>query len=153
MRWNRDCTQNGTHYARAIEQALYEGQIQPEDIAYMSLDGRAMPASDLGEAHALQRIFGTRLAQLPVSVPRTMIGHSYAAAGAIDAITALLSLKHRLIPPTVNCEELESPYGLNMVRDEARPFSSQESHAVVLGARGIGGTNVVLALKKDGRGE
>jgi 3-oxoacyl-(acyl-carrier-protein) synthase len=139
---------DGSHYARAIEMALYEGQIQPEDIAYLSLDGRAIPSADQGEAQALQRVFGPQLSSLPVSVPRTMTGHSYAAAGTLDAITALLALKHRFIPPTLNCEDLEPQYRLNLIRNEAQPFSSQKPHAVVLGARGIGGINVVLALKK-----
>jgi 3-oxoacyl-[acyl-carrier-protein] synthase II len=140
---------DSSHYARAIEMALYEGQIQPEDIAYFSLDGRAIPSADQGEAQALRQVFGPQLSQLPVSVPRTMPGHSYAAAGAIDAITALLALKHRLIPPTLNCEMLEPQYELNLIRHDAQPFSSQEPHTVVLGARGIGGVNVVLALNKE----
>ncbi len=138
---------NGSYYARAIEAALYEGQIQPEDIAYFSLDGRAIPSADLGEVQALRQIFGPPLSQLPVSVPRTMTGHSYAASGAIDAITALLALKHRFIPPTLHCEDLDPQYELNLIRHEAHPFSSQ-ANTVVLGARGIGGINVVLALKK-----
>ncbi len=81
-----------------------------------------------------------------------MSGHSYAAAGAIDAITALLALKHHFIPPTLNCEDLEPQYGLNLIRHEAQPFTSQGPHTVVLGARGIGGVNVVLALKKGDSG-
>ena len=80
-----------------------------------------------------------------MSVPRTMIGHSYAAAGVLDTITALMALQHRTIPPTINCEELDPGYGLNLVRDEARPLSQS---AVLIGGRGAGGANVVLAVKK-----
>jgi 3-oxoacyl-(acyl-carrier-protein) synthase len=81
---------------------------------------------------------------LPVSIPRTMLGHSYAAAGALDTITALLALYHGLIPPTINCEQLDLRYGLNMVQDEARPLTRP---AVLIGGRSNGGTNVVLAIK------
>jgi 3-oxoacyl-(acyl-carrier-protein) synthase len=140
---------NGSYYARAIEMALTEAQAQPEDIAYFSLDGRALPSADQGEARALHRVFGSQLCQIPVSVPRTMIGHSYAAAGAIDAITALLALKHGIIPPTLNCEEQEPAYELPTIAQQAQPFARHNPDTVLLGGRSIGGANVVLALKKE----
>lgn len=136
---------DGTHYARAIQLAMQEGDVRPQDIAYFSLDGRAVPTSDQGEAQALHMVFSSNLEWLSVSVPRTMLGHSYAAAGTLDAITALLALKHGQIPPTINCEELEPRYGLNLVQTEARPLAGS---VVLLGGRAMGGTNVVLALKR-----
>ncbi len=138
---------NGTQYARAIHIAMETGNLQTKDIAYFSLDGRAMPYSDAGEVEALHIAFGSELPDIPVSIPRTMLGHSYAAAGALDAITAFMALRHRLIPPTINCENLDLRYGLNMVRDEARPLVQHEQ-AVLLGGRAIGGANVVVALKQ-----
>ncbi|HEY4034205.1 MAG TPA: beta-ketoacyl-[acyl-carrier-protein] synthase family protein [Ktedonobacteraceae bacterium] len=135
---------DGRHYARAIRLAMQEGDVNLRDIGYFSLDGRALPAADQEEAEALRLVFGNDVEQLPVSVPRTMLGHSYGAVGAIDAITALLALRHRLIPPTINCEELNPDYGLNLVQKEARPFFES---AVLIGGRGVGGANVVLAIK------
>ena len=143
---------DGRQYARAMRLALEEGQVDTADIAYISLDGRALPTSDKGEAEALHMTFDTELAHLPVSVPRTMFGHTYAAAGALDTITALLALKHGFIPPTINCEALIPGYGLDMVRSEARklyrPGSARMPRSVLIGGRGIGGANVALALKK-----
>jgi len=81
-----------------------------------------------------------------VSAPRTTIGHGYAAAGAIDTTTALLALKHGCIPPTINCEELDPAYDLDIVRDWARELD--ERRVVLIGGRGIGGANTVLAIKK-----
>jgi 3-oxoacyl-(acyl-carrier-protein) synthase len=140
----RTSSSDGRQYARAIQLAMQEGDVDLRDIAYFSLDGRAIPASDEGEAEASYMVFGKNLAQLPVSVPRTMLGHSYGAAGAIDAITALLALRHGLIPPTINCEELDPRYGLNIVRKEACPLFGS---AVLIGGRATGGANVVLAIK------
>jgi 3-oxoacyl-[acyl-carrier-protein] synthase II len=137
---------NGTQYARAIRIAMENSQLQTRDIAYFSLDGRAMSYSDAGEVEALQMTFGSDLDTLPVSVPRTMIGHGYAAAGALDAVTAFMSLRHHLIPPTINCEHLDPRYGLDMVCDEAR-LLVQRKQAVLLGGRAIGGANIVVALK------
>lgn len=136
---------NGKQYARAIRLAMQEGNISTEDIAYFSLDGHALPLSDQGEAEALRQVFGGDLEKLPVSVPRTTQGHSFAATGAIDTITALLALQDKIVPPTINCEELDPRFGLAMAPDEARPSSGS---AVLLGGRGIGGMNVVLAVKK-----
>jgi 3-oxoacyl-(acyl-carrier-protein) synthase len=136
---------NGSQYARAIQLVMQEAQLQSQDIGYFSLDGQAIPSSDQGEADALHKVFGSDLERLPVSVPRTMLGHSYAAAGALDAITALLALQRGMIPPTINCEELDPRYGLNLVKEEARPLSAP---TVLLGGRALGGTNVVLALRK-----
>jgi 3-oxoacyl-(acyl-carrier-protein) synthase len=135
---------DGRYYARAIRLAMQEGNVSPRDIGYFSLDGRALPAADQGEAEALHLVFGNDVEQLPVSVPRTMLGHSYAASGAIDAITALLAFRHGLVPPTINCEELNPDYRLNLVRQEAHPFSKS---TVLVGGRGVGGANVVLAIK------
>ncbi len=136
---------SGKQYARAIQLALEEGELLPQEIAYFSADGRALPTSDAGEAEALHRVFGSLAGRVLVSVPRTTTGHAYAAAGPLDAITALLALQQQLIPPTINCEQLDPAYGLNLVRDQARPTTGS---VVLLGGRATGGSNVVLAIRK-----
>jgi len=132
------------YYARAMSLALNEAHINSSEIGYVSLDGRALPAHDRMEVEALYQTFGADAARLPASVPRTMLGHSFAAAGVLDTITALLSLDHRLIPPTINCEEVDPRYNLDLVRDEARPLSK---NAVLLCGRSLTGANVALAVR------
>ena len=140
---------DGKQYARAMRLAMQEADILPEDIAYFSLDGRALPSFDASEFDALSRTFGAGLERLPVSVPRTMLGHSYAAAGALDTITTMLALQHNLVPPTINCEEPDPRYELNLVRDAARPLKYRgATQSALIGGRGTGGTNVVLAINK-----
>jgi len=138
---------NGTQYARAIRLAMESSHLHTSDIAYFSPDGRAMPYSDAGEVEALHMAFGADLATMPISVPRTTLGHSYAAAGALDAVTAFMALRHRLVPPTINCENVDPHYGLDIVRGSARPLVAQ-AQAVLLGGRAIGGANVVVAVKQ-----
>ncbi len=77
-----------------------------------------------------------------------MIGHSYAAAGVLDTITGLMALQQCLIPPTINCEELDPRYDLQLVRDEAQSFTGS---AILIGGRGLGGANVVLAYASHER--
>jgi 3-oxoacyl-(acyl-carrier-protein) synthase len=141
----RSPSSDGRQYARSMRLAMQEGDLDPQDITYFSLDGRANPVSDTGEAEALRLVFGEHLSHLPVSVPRTMLGHSYGAAGAIDTITAVLALRHGLIPPTINCEELHSDYELQLVQQEGVPLVGP---AALIGGRGVGGANVTLAIKK-----
>jgi 3-oxoacyl-(acyl-carrier-protein) synthase len=138
-------TANGKQYARAMSLAMQEGVIQREEIGYISLDGRAQLTADQAEAEAVHIALGSHAVTLPVSVPRTMIGHSYAAAGVLDTITGLMALQQGLIPPTINCEELDPRYGLQLVRDEAQPLSGS---AILIGGRGLGGANVMLAVRK-----
>jgi 3-oxoacyl-(acyl-carrier-protein) synthase len=136
---------DGRQYARALKLALQEGSITPEQVGYFSADGRALLEADQGEAEALRLTFGESLAHVPVSIPRTATGHSYAAAGALDAIAALLALQHGCIPPTINCEALDLRYGLDIVRGEGQPFARP---VVLLGGRSTGSANVALALRK-----
>lgn len=136
---------DGTYYARAMRQALEDAHLEPGEIDYFHLDGRAEPEADFAEADALREVFGARLPELPVSVPRTMLGHSYAAAGALDTIIALLALHHRQIPPTLNCEQPDPRYGLNLVRERARPFAGSTA---LIGGRGLSGSNIVLAVRR-----
>jgi 3-oxoacyl-(acyl-carrier-protein) synthase len=139
---------SGTRYARAMQLAMQEAQVQANHLAYISLDGRAIPSSDQGEAHALYLAFDHNAAAIPVSVPRTTIGHSYAAAGALDTITAALALKNQVIPPTIHCDNPDPALTLNLVRDQARAITiANKQQAVLLGGRAIGGTNVALVVK------
>ena len=134
----------GTYYARAIALALQDACLQPDEIDYFHLDGRAEPLADQAEEAALLEVFGARVASLPVSVPRSMLGHSYAAAGALDAITTLLALRAQRIPPTVNCEQPDPRSRLKLVREAAQPLVGTTA---LVGARSLSGSNIVLAVR------
>jgi 3-oxoacyl-(acyl-carrier-protein) synthase len=136
---------DGSRYARAMRDAMQEAGLRTSDIGYFSLDGRATPAADAVEADALARAFGSELDALPISVPRSMLGHSFAAAGAIDTITALLSLRHGTIPPTINCQQPDPRHQLRPIRETGIPLAAQ---AVLLGGRSLNGANSVLAVKR-----
>ena len=136
---------DGMYYARAIRLALADAHLEAENIDYFNLDGRASPEADRAEADALCEVFAARVASLPTSVPRTMSGHSYAAAGALDTITTLLALHDQQLPPTLNCEQLDPRYQLHLIRDRAQPFTGSTA---LIGGRGLSGANVVLAVRR-----
>ncbi len=135
-------------YARTLCLALQEARVTAAQLGYVSPDGRALPAWDAAEAQALQRLLGPAFPAVPVSVPRTATGHSYAAAGALDAITALLAMRMGLIPPTLHCEE-PAPHVCppSLVRAEVRPLA-RSAQAVLLSARSLSGVNSALVLRR-----
>jgi len=139
-------------YVRALRLALAEAQMEARNIACIFLDGRADPAWDAIETTAMREVFGSALDTLPCSVPRTQFGHTLAAAGALDTISALLTLQDQRVPPTLNCEEPDPrhcPPGL--VRGRLREQGGQAQGGLIC-ARGLGGSHVVLAIKRDVQG-
>jgi 3-oxoacyl-(acyl-carrier-protein) synthase len=135
-------------YTRALQLALTEAQLTPEEIACVYLDGRALPAWDAVEADALHEVFQDTFETLACSIPRTQFGHSLAAAGALDTICALLSLRDGFLPPTLNCEQPDPrscPPGLVRAREQVQNTQAQ---AALICARALGGSHVVLAVKK-----
>ncbi|HEY7418569.1 MAG TPA: beta-ketoacyl-[acyl-carrier-protein] synthase family protein [Ktedonobacteraceae bacterium] len=142
---------DGRRYARAMQDAMQEAHLSADELAYISLDGHAIPTSDQGEVHALYLALGKEAATIPVSVPRTSIGHSYAAAGALDTIIALQALQHRCIPPTINCTTPDPRYEIHLIRDKAHVISNeQHRNAALVCGRATGGSNIVLAIKGAG---
>jgi 3-oxoacyl-(acyl-carrier-protein) synthase len=136
---------DGVQYARAMTRALKMGDLTPDDVDYVNADGRATELGDQAEAAALRRVFGTRLSSVAVSAPKSMIGHSYAGAGAIDVASTALSLRDGVVPPTINVGTQDPACDLPLVTD--RPREGALSVAVIA-ARGTSGVNSALVLKK-----
>jgi 3-oxoacyl-(acyl-carrier-protein) synthase len=134
-------------YVRALELALGEADMSPKDVGCVFPDGRAIPAWDATETAALQKVFGTLFDTMPCTVPRTQFGHALSAAGALDAICALLALRGQPLPPTVNCE---SPSPDHCPPGLVRPGNGSTTCSSAGGlvcARGLGGSHVVLAVR------
>lgn len=136
-----------TAYVRALEIALTEAKMLPEDLACVFLDGRAIPAWDALETAALRQVLGSSLDTLPCSVPRTQFGHTLAAAGALDTICALLTLEKHLVPPTINCDTPNPHHCPPGLVRELSVGTKDSSGGALICARGLGGSHVVLALK------
>ena len=97
---------NGQGAARAVERALEDAGIGPDDVIYVNAHGTSTPLNDRSETEALKKSLGDERAhQLPVSSTKSAIGHLLGAAGAVEAIATLLALRDRVAPPTLNYEE------------------------------------------------
>lgn len=128
---------------RAIEAALADAGLTKGDVDVVFADAAAMPAADRAEAEALRAIFG--LGGVPVTAPKTMTGRLFAGGAALDVATALLALRHNVIPPTVNVTAPVPEYGLDLVTE---PRSLPLQTALIV-ARGRGGFNSAVVVSKQ----
>lgn len=135
---------DGVQLARAINMALADAQLNPDEIDYISLDGLAVDIWDRSEANALKLVFGKKAKEIPVSCPKSMFGNLLGACGAVDLISTILAMEYNLIPPTVNLDEPDLD-GLNYVAK--KPRLCEINKALVI-SRGRGGINAVLVVEK-----
>ncbi|QIS18466.1 ketosynthase chain-length factor [Nocardia terpenica] len=126
---------------RAIELALADAGIGPSEVDVVFADAWGLRSVDMEEADAIAGIFGAR--GVPVTAPKTMTGRLYAAGGALDLVTALLSIRDQIIPPTVNVTSQAAGIELDLVLNKPRPH--RLANALVL-ARGLGGFNSAVVV-------
>ncbi len=130
---------------RAITLALEAAGMAPGDVGYVNAHGTATPQNDRTEALALRRVFGD--GRVLVSSTKSMVGHTMAAAGSVEAVATVLALQHGLLPPTANLANADPEIPFDCIPREARPAPV----AVALSnSFGFGGQNVSLLF---GRGE
>ncbi len=134
---------DGKWAAAAIEEALRDAELNPEDIGYINAHGTSTKVNDKIETIAIQRVFGDR--RVPVSSNKSMIGHTLGAAGAIEAAATVLTVHHGILPPTINYETEDPECGLDVVPNESRKANIQ---AAISNAFGFGGQNGVLVFSR-----
>lgn len=134
----------GTGAKRAIEQALYQANIQPNQVDYINAHGTSTPMGDLVEFKAVKEIFGN--APVAMSSTKSMTGHMLGAAGSVEAVYTLLAMQNNRVPPTINLDHPEEETaGFNLV-----PHTAQEKQITyaLSNSFGFGGTNATLLFKK-----
>jgi len=135
----------GLGAAKAITRALADAGLSVTDIAHVNAHATSTPAGDLAEARALHRVCGAHVDQIAVSAPKSMIGHLQSGSGPVEAITTLLALYHRVVPPTLNAEETDDAIGLDIVTGSPRQLP-QGPLAALSNSFGFGGHNATLVL-------
>jgi 3-oxoacyl-[acyl-carrier-protein] synthase II len=132
---------DGSGAVRAIEQALADAGLAPGDIRQINGHGTSTPLNDAAEAAAITKVFGTP--GPPVTSTKGVTGHALGAAGALEAAAVLLSMEHRLIPPTAGLVDLDPAITMDVVSGEARPW---EPGPALSNSFGFGGHNGCLLL-------
>lgn len=130
--------ENGDGAALAMENALADAGLQPEQIDYINAHGTSTPAGDKAESKAIEQLFGAHAATVAVSSTKSMTGHLLGAAGAVEAIFTVLALRDQIAPPTINLDTPDPECRLDYVPNTARPMTIR--HAIS-NSFGFGGTN------------
>jgi 3-oxoacyl-[acyl-carrier-protein] synthase II len=139
---------DGSPIIATIRAGLADAGLSPEDIGYINAHGTSTPENDRMEAQGLAAVFGEALAGVPISSNKSMIGHTLTAAGAIEAVFSVLTIRRGVLPPTINYANPDPAIPLDTVPNTAR---KAEVSAVLSNSFGFGGQNVSLVIGRDPR--
>lgn len=128
----------------AIQAALTDAGLNPEDIHYINAHGTATALNDVMETYAVKKVFGEHAYRVPMSSTKSMTGHGMGATAAMEAIFSLLAIRDQVAPPTTNFNEPDPACDLDYVPNEAR---SMPISCVMSNSFGFGGHNVSLIVK------
>ncbi len=132
-----------------MERALADANLKPEDIDYINVHGTSTHVGDISEAKAIKAVFGDAAYKLNISSTKSMTGHLLGAAGAVEAMAAVLAVKNDIVPPTINHDENdkdeEIDYELNFTFNKAQ---KREVRAAMSNTFGFGGHNACVIFKK-----
>jgi 3-oxoacyl-[acyl-carrier-protein] synthase II len=131
----------GTGAVACMEQCLADAGLTPADIRQINAHGTSTPLNDAAEAEAIGKVFG--VPGPPVTSTKGVTGHALGAGGALEAAAVLLSMEHRLIPPTMGTTELDPDMSIDLVIGAPRPW---EPGPTLSNSFGFGGHNGCLAL-------
>jgi 3-oxoacyl-[acyl-carrier-protein] synthase II len=123
--------------------AIARAGIEPERVGYINAHGTATPLGDAAETKAIKDTFGAHAYELAVSSTKSMMGHTFGAAGAIEAIMCVLALHEGVLPPTINYREPDPDCDLDYVPNEARRV---QLDVALSNAMGLGGHNGCVLL-------
>jgi 3-oxoacyl-[acyl-carrier-protein] synthase II len=139
-----------TGVADMMRAALRRAGVEPERVGYVNAHGTSTPLGDLAETRAIKQVFGEHAHRLAVSSTKSVMGHCFGAAGAIEAMMCVLALHDGVLPPTINYEHPDPDCDLDYVPNEAR---RTQVEVALSNAMGLGGHNgCVLFGRLDGGG-
>lgn len=129
---------------RVIMMALNDARINPDEVDYINAHGTSTPLNDKIETLAIKEVFKDHAYKLKVSSNKSMIGHLLGAAGAVEAVATVLTIKNGVIPPTINYEHPDPECDLDYVPNKAIEYPVK---VAISNSFGFGGTNACLAFK------
>lgn len=137
----------GLGAAKAMELAMQEAGLTPDDVDYLNTHATSTPVGDVSEINAITKVFGESPSKLKISATKSMTGHLLGAAGAIESILCIKAINDGLIPPTINVQSLDPviPEGLQVVTREAL---ASTVNVAMSNTFGFGGHNAVVVFKK-----
>jgi len=136
---------DGDGFIRCIRMALKDAQLSPDDVDYINAHGTSTKLNDYVETLAIKEVFKEKAYKIPVSSTKSMTGHLLGAAGAVEAVFSVLSIRDQVCPPTINYENADPECDLDYVPNTARKCTI---NVVVSNGFGFGGTNSTLVFRR-----
>jgi 3-oxoacyl-[acyl-carrier-protein] synthase II len=137
----------GIGVVAVMENCLQNAGLKPEDVDAINTHGTSTPLGDVAELKAISKVFGEHAKDININSTKSMTGHLLGAAGAIEAISSILSMKHGIVPPTINHEHKDENIDpeLNLTLNKAQ---KREVNVVMSNTFGFGGHNACVLFKK-----
>lgn len=139
-----DIHEEGRGPIAAMRAALASAGVQPEEVEYISAHGTGTEENDKIETLAIRQVFGEHARHVAISSIKSMLGHLIAAAGAVELITCVLSIRDAIVPPTINYTTADPNCDLDYVPNKAKQLSV---HTAVSNSFGFGGQNDTLVIR------
>lgn len=132
---------------KAMRDALNDAGLKPEEVDYVNVHGTSTPLGDLAELKAVAGVFGDHAYEMNISSTKSMTGHLLGAAGAVEALACIFAITHGVVPPTINCSNLDPEIDtkLNLTLDKAQ---KREVKVALSNTFGFGGHNSTVILRK-----
>jgi 3-oxoacyl-[acyl-carrier-protein] synthase II len=135
----------GVEAARAMEWALKDANLSPDQVSYINAHGTSTPINDPTETAAIKKTLGDAAYKVAISSTKSMTGHLLGGAGGIEGVASVLAIAHDQVPPTINLEEPDPECDLDYVPNQSREMPVE---VVLSNSFGFGGHNVTLAFRK-----
>ena len=135
---------DGRPIIACLRNALDDAGIEPDQVDYINAHGTSTPENDKMEWLGVSTVFGARAGSIPISSNKSMIGHTLTAAGTVEAVVSLLTLRHQRIPPTINYVTPDAALPVDCVPNVARDARMTRA---ISNSFGFGGQNLCLVLK------
>ena len=135
----------GRGAAASMTKAIKDGGAQVTDISYIVAHGTSTPLNDLTETKAIKRALGDHAYKIPISSPKSMVGHLLGGAGGIESVFTVLAVHHQKSPPTINIVNQDPECDLDYCANTAREMKID---VAVKNNFGFGGTNGTLAFRR-----
>ncbi len=137
----------GKGAVKAMRDALKDAHLSPEEIDYVNVHGTSTPLGDVAELKAVKEILGDHIYKINISSTKSMTGHLLGATGAVEALACVMALTRGIVPPTINCENLDPEIDpqLNLTLDKAQ---KRDVKCALSNTFGFGGHNATIIFRK-----
>jgi 3-oxoacyl-[acyl-carrier-protein] synthase II len=135
---------DGRGAARAMQLAIDDARISPDQVSYINAHGTSTPLGDIAETRAVKNVFGPAARNVPMSSTKSATGHALGASGGLEAVACIEAIRHNTLPPTINLDQCDPECDLDYVPNTAR---DAQVNVAMCNSFGFGGHNACIIFR------